>query len=202
MNRTMIAGWMAVLGGLMLFADLALRLLSGLDQSYFVVASLMALCMAGAPLGLHFIGAYAPGWRALLARVGTAIVLLGVALWLVAFAMLFANPAAAFTQRLTPGGSLLMAVGMVALGIAVFASGRLRGWRRALPLCVGLYFPLQLGFQLAFFLNGRDSAPGPNGALLGVWGLLWALLGYVILSEARADGPNLAEQPAVRGLEV
>jgi len=39
---------------------------------------------------------------------------------------------------------------------------------------VGVYFPAQLIVQLTFFLGGRDADPGPNGTLLGIWGLLWA----------------------------
>ena len=112
------------------------------------------------------------------------MVLVGIALWLAAFALLFFNPDAAFSQKLTPGGSLLMGLGMIVLGIATASSGVLRGWRRWMPLLVGAYFPLQLVVQLAFFLNGRDGAPGPNGVLLGLWGLLWALLGYGIASSS------------------
>ncbi|MBC8163695.1 MAG: hypothetical protein H7Z42_21010 [Roseiflexaceae bacterium] len=185
MNRIHIAGLAAMLGGVALFADLALRLFSGFGPAYFILAVPMALCLAGAPLGLRMLSVVAAGWRNILAWSGTAITLLGVALWLIAFVTLFFNPAAAFTQRLTPGGSLLLAVGMVVLGVAVLASRRLPGWRRFAPLAVGLYFPLQLVFQLAFFLNGRDGAPGPNGALLGAWGLLWALVGYGIFTSAQ-----------------
>ncbi|HKF95661.1 MAG TPA: hypothetical protein VKB96_13915, partial [Gammaproteobacteria bacterium] len=112
MNRIHIAGLASMLGGVALFADLTLRLFSGLGQTYFVFAVPMALCLAGAPLGLRMLGVAASGWRNILAWIGTIITLFGVALWLIAFITLFFNPAAAFTQRLTPGGSLLIAVGM------------------------------------------------------------------------------------------
>jgi len=65
-----------------------------------------------------------------------------------------------------------MATGMLLLGVAVLASRQLSGLRALSPLVVGIYFPAQLTIQLTFFLNGNDAMPGPNGALLGTWGLL------------------------------
>ena len=163
-----------LVAGLVLFCDLALHLFGGLGRGYFLLAGLVALGLAGVPTALWLRGAFTPGGGRILAVVGSVLVGLGVALWLTAFVWLAVEPAAAFTQRLTPGGSSLMALGMIVVGVAVLGSGRARGWRAAAPLAVGLYFPLQLGVQLAFFLGGRDADPGPNGVLLGAWGLLWA----------------------------
>lgn len=201
MDGRRVAGLACVVGGLSLFADLALGVLAGLGQLYLLVAVVMALCLAGGPVGLWQLHSLAPGWRWLLGAVGSALVGVGILLWCTAFGLLFLNPSAAFTQRLTPGGSLVMSVGMVVLGSAVVASQRLAGWPRFVPLLVGLYFPLQLVVQLLFFLNGRDSAPGPNGLLLGSWGVCWALLGCAILSaekQPRVPQPD-ADGSGTRG---
>lgn len=109
----------------------------------------------------------------------------GALMWAAAFTLLAARPEARFTQKLTPGGSLLLSLGMTALGVAALSSRRTSNGRRWMPLMVGAYFPLQLAFQLVFFLNGRDSAPGPRGELLGAWRLLWAWLGYGLTSPGR-----------------
>jgi hypothetical protein len=195
MSFVRFAGTACIVGGVAFFCDLGLHLFGGLGRWYFVIAALMALGLVGGLAGLRLLRVVAPGWRTLLGRIGATVVLVGIALWLAAFTLLFFNPGAAFSQRLTPGGSLLMGLGMILLGIATASSGLLRGWRRWVPLLVGVYFPLQLVVQLAFFLNGRDGTPGPNGVLLGLWGLLWALLGYAIASassQTRAAAPVMA----------
>jgi hypothetical protein len=181
MNRAGAAGGAAVLGGVALIADLALHLFSGWGRAYFAVASLMGLCLAGAPLGLWPAGAVAPRWRAW-AMTGTGVTLLGILAWLVAFVTLAIDPGRAFSQKLTPAGSLAMAVGMLVLGVAVVRSHRFTGWRAWAPVAVGLYFPLQLVAQLVFFLGGRDDRPGPDGLLLGLWGALWAAVGVAVLT--------------------
>ncbi len=182
MSSVRVAGTACTVGGVTLFCDLGLHLFGGLGRWYFVIAALMALCLLGGVEGLRTLRVVAPGWRTLLGRVGGTVVLAGAVFWITAFVLLFLDSSAAFSQKLTPGGSMLMGTGMILLGIATAASARFPGWRRWVPLCVGVYFPLQLVVQLSFFLNGRDSRPGPNGLLLGAWGLLWALLGLAIVS--------------------
>lgn len=168
------AATLGVLGGLALFADLSLHAFGPLDRSYFILAIGMTLCLLGGPTAYWLRGAITTGWRRALGIFGTGIVVVGAAAWITAFTILFTDPEAAFTQRLTPAGSLLMALGMTLLGLANLTSRRLRGIRSIAPLVVGLYFPAQLIIQVSFFLNGNDASPGPNGALLGTWGLLWA----------------------------
>src|SRR3712207_5642143 len=118
MNPIRFAGTACMVGGVAFLCDLGLHLFSGLGRWYFVIATLVALCLVGGPAGLRMLRVVAPGWRTLLGRVGATVVLVGIALWLAAFTLLFFNPSAAFSQRLTPGGSLLMGLGMSMLGIA------------------------------------------------------------------------------------
>ncbi|MET0865757.1 MAG: hypothetical protein ABWZ98_15615 [Nakamurella sp.] len=161
-------------GGIVLFCDLALRAFGALGQVYYPLAAVMALCLLGVPATYWIRGAIGTGWLRGIAVTGTGVILLGTVAWITAFTILFVDPDRAFSQRLTPAGSVLLALGMLMFGVAVVASRRPSGWWAWAPLIVGAYFPVQLAIQLAFFLGGKDSAPGPNGALLGAWGLLWA----------------------------
>ena len=187
-------------GGFGLFCDLALHAFGPLGRSYFLVATVIALALLGVPTGYWLRGAIASGWRRGLAVAGTGMVAIGASAWITAFVLLSTNPGAAFTQKLTPAGSASMALGMILLGISVLASRRLVGLRSLAPLAVGLYFPVQLTVQLAFFLNGRDAAPGPNGMLLGAWGLLWAWAAWSVVAardgkQPIAEGSNSAGPP-------
>lgn len=129
-----LAAALGALGGTVLFLDLSLHAFAPLDRTYFVVATLMALCLLGVPTAYWLEGVITGGWRRRVAAAGTAMVTAGVATWVVAFALLFADPEDAFSQRLTPSGSLLMAVGMIVLGTTLLApltSHAGRGWRRS-----------------------------------------------------------------------
>lgn len=186
------AATLATLGGLSVFCDLSLHAFGGLNRTYVIVAAIFTVCLLGVPAGYWLQHSFAAGWRRGIAVVGTGAVVSGAAAWISAFVILFGNPDAAFTQRLTPIGSMLMALGMVLLGIAVLVSRRLVGVSALAPLVVGLYFPAQLIIQLTFFLGGKDAAPGPNGVLLGVWGLLWAGAAWAGATGGR--GPHVCVQ--------
>lgn len=177
----------AALGGALLFTDLALQAFRGLGKTYFVIAALMALCFPALPIAWLRRGAVRRGWPIFVAGAGLGLVVLGAMAWLAAFGLLFIHPEAAFTQHLTPGGSLLMAIGMVTFGVSVLASRRLAGAGVFTPLAVGLYFPLQLIIQLTFFLQGKDGAPGPNGLFLGSWGLVWILSAWCVAHARNRD---------------
>lgn len=185
---TVTAATVGALGGFGLFCDLALHAFGPLGGSYFLVATVIALSLLGVPTGYWLRGAIASGWRRGLA--GTGMVVVGVSAWITAFVLLSAHPGAAFTQKLTPAGSASMALGMILLGISVLASRRLVGSHSLAALSVGLYFPVQLVVQVAFFLNGRDAAPGPNGMLLGAWGLLWAWAAWSVVAARDRKQPQ------------
>ncbi len=148
-----------------------------------LLSCVAAVCLAGGPVGLLALGApCSGGWRKVPGRAGTAVALLGLCSYFVGSLYVYNFPDRAFKQLFTPGGSALLTLGMLLLGCAVLSAGRLRGWRRAMPLVTAFYFPLQFPLQAVFFLGqGR----GPNPLLLGAWGIFWALLGYAIRSGAR-----------------
>src|SRR5690242_18309768 len=82
-------------------------------------------------------------------------------------------------QVLTPPGGILIALGMVILGIAALLRKTLSGWQVWTPLLVGLYFIVQLTFiQVPFFLSKGQLIFAP---LVDLWGLFWILLGVVIV---------------------
>lgn len=187
-KRVLIAAAVGGFGGLLLFLDLSLHAFRPLGSGYYFVALLMAFCMPGVPIAYWLRGAVAPGWRRILGILGTAVVVLGAAAWVAAFLMLINQPDKRFVQHLTPGGSALMALGMILFGAAVATSRRFKMPVALLPLLVGLYFPLQLVAQLAFFLNGKDGSPGPNGIVLGAWGLVWVLAAAAsVMAPERSD---------------
>jgi hypothetical protein len=79
---------------------------------------------------------------------------------------------------LTQLGALLNAVGMVAVGIAVLRARAWRGWTRWIPLAVGLY-PFLVMFPM-LIVAGR-----PPSYVIGLWGMIWAVLGAGIGQHAK-----------------
>jgi hypothetical protein len=161
-----------------------------------LLTCITAVCMAGGPVGLLALGAAGDGGGRVLGWAGVCFTLLGLLSYIVGSLFIYNFPERAFRQLFTPGGSALMTLGMLLLGAAVLRAGRWRGWRVAVPLVTGLYFPLQFPLQAALFLGkGR----GPNPTLLGAWGLFWLLLGIAVLSAAcpfkAAAGYRAGEQP-------
>ncbi len=94
------------------------------------------------------------------------------------------------------GGALLVGLGMVLLGTATAAAGQLVGWRRWAPLLVALYYAVMIPIQVVFFISRGQN---PSIALLALWDLTWALLGYAIVSTVRQErqlNPALAPKAA------
>jgi hypothetical protein len=147
-----------------------------------VISCVSSVCLAGGSIGLLALRAAGTGRVKALGVVGAVITLLGLASYITGSLYIYGFPDRAFKQLFTPGGSFLLTLGMLLLGIAALKARRLRGWRAATPLLVSLYFPLQFPLQALLFLGkGR----GPNPILLGAWGIFWLLLGYAIWSSAR-----------------
>lgn len=193
-RRLRTAAGLGALGGTMFFLDLSLQAFGALGRSYFAVATVVGLCLLGVPAAYWLRGATGAGWARAVAAAGTVLVACGVGAWTTAFALLARDPGLAFTQKLTPLGSVLMAAGMLLLGVGVLASRRMSGPARWAPLLVGLYFPAQVAVQLTLFLGGRDEQQGPDGTLLGTWGLLWAWAASSAWA-ARGDVPQRGGVP-------
>jgi len=147
-----------------------------------VVSCVASVCLACGSIGLLAMSAAGTGRVKALGVAGAVITLLGFVSYITGSLYIYSFPDRAFKQLFTPGGSFLLTLGMLLLGIAVLKARKLRGWRAATPLLVSLYFPLQFPLQALLFLGkGR----GPNPILLGAWGVFWMLLGYAIWSIAR-----------------
>jgi hypothetical protein len=75
-------------------------------------------------------------------------------------------------------GTVLWSVGLFAVGLAAVRSRRWRGWTRAVPLLIGVFYfavPLPLMFVLGH----------PPVYLLGIgWGALWTAWGMALRREA------------------
>ena len=136
-----------------------------------------AVGLTGGAIGLHLVGATGTGWLRRLGFGGLIFNLLGAVSYIAGALFIYNFPERATKQIFTPSGSLLLTAGMLMLGGAVLSAGVWRGWQRFTPLLVGLYFPFQLPLQIIFFLG---QGKGPNALLLGVWGVLWALLGAAL----------------------
>jgi hypothetical protein len=146
------------------------------------ISCVASMCLAGGSTGLLAVSAAGTGRVKALGVAGSVITLLGLVSYITGSLYIYGFPDRAFKQLFTPGGSFLLTLGMLLLGIAVLKARKLRGWRAATPLLVSLYFPLQFPLQALLFLGkGR----GPNPILLGAWGVFWLLLGYAIWSIAR-----------------
>ena len=192
------AGLVGMAGGLLFtFYFIGLNALLKLLDSPFgpetvsatkmLVSCLASLCMAGGLVGLLTLGAAGTGWRKMLAITGTVIALLGLTSYIVGSLYIYSFPEKAFRQFFTPGGSILLTLGLLLLAAAVLTAGRWRGWRAFMPLLTALYFPLQFPIQAVFFLG---AGKGPSPVLLGVWGIFWLLLGYAVWSGAHHFTPT------------
>ena len=65
------------------------------------------------------------------------------------------------------------------MGIATLRAGIVAGWQRFVPVLLGLWFFVQLPLQVIFFIS--TSGLPSYTLLLGIWGILWAVFGCVVL---------------------
>ena len=110
------------------------------------------------------------------AVLGCALAVLGHLLRIVASAMIIRGEAAAVYVPLILVSILLMLVGMGSLGITTLLGRQLTGWRAWTPLLVPAW-----GLMTAALYSIDSYA---HFILLGLWGLPWILVGYVVFQQA------------------
>jgi hypothetical protein len=71
-------------------------------------------------------------------------------------------------------GPMLTGIGLIGAGISILRAGRPTGWRRALPLALGIYI-------FVVMTSGGPPAPQALAALAG-WDVLWALVAASLLA--------------------
>jgi hypothetical protein len=130
--------------------------------------------MIGGVLGLIFLDVGRPRW---LARLGAALSVLGNLLRIIASVLLIVAPDQADAYLPFVLLSILLVVlGMVALGIATLRGRQLQGWQAWLPLviagCIFGIVPMYDGNRYLHFI------------LLGLWGIPWMLLGFIVRTHA------------------
>ncbi len=134
--------------------------------------------LMGGVLGLSSLRVGGVGW---FPQTATVVALIGLLLWTIGGLYLTTNASA--DQVFTPAGGLISSIGMIMYGFSAIRAKVLNDWRRFVPLLVGGWFFVQLPLQVIFFI-GVQGSPSYT-MLLGVFGVLWALVGYVVESFAR-----------------
>jgi hypothetical protein len=181
-GRIRFAGLACLIGGLLWAVLVSVEQIQTSVPSIvsgFLIPFPMLLGMACGPLGLLLLRASGSGQMKRVGTVGTSITLLGICSYLAA--TLSKYIVGYEVELFYPVGALLVGVGMLMLGIAVFVARRLTGWHRMAPLFVGLYYVAMIPFQVIFFIIPNGS---PSPILLGIWSVAWILLGYAIWKSA------------------
>jgi hypothetical protein len=145
----------------------------GWDEALWAVAN---VGMIGGVLGLLFLDVGRPRW---LARLGAALSVLGHLLRIVVSVLLIVAPAQADASiPFLLFSILLMVLGLLVLGVATLRGRQVRVWQAWLPLVVAGYV-----FGIALTYDGNRSL---HFILLGLWGVPWMLVSYVVLTHAAA----------------
>lgn len=193
MYRTQLLGLACLAGGL-LFMGLNTIELVGLGQVSsilsFVLGVVLLVGLMGGPFGLLALRAAGTGMTGHVGLAGAIITLLGLVAYLAGVVVTLFVPELGVFYLL---GALLSGLGMFIFGIAALVARQMSAWRRFAPLLVGLYYVIMIPIQVMFFIIPNGA---PSEALLGGWGLTWALLGYAIYStvhQRRAAMPALAQ---------
>jgi MFS family permease len=159
----------------------------GWDQVLWAVAN---IGMIGGALGLLTLDVGRPRWLAL---IGAVLSVLGNLLRIVASVLLITAPANADSYvPLVLLSILFMLLGMAMLSVSALLGRQLRGWRAWMPLLVGLC-------MLVIVPTYSINLP-LHFLLLGLWGIPWLLLGYVIFSFATK--PELTVPRKASAVEV
>jgi hypothetical protein len=188
LRRAYLAGLVALGGGAVqiVYGLLAIWFPYG-DQFYGWDEALWAVAnvgMIGGVLGLLFLDVGRPRW---LARLGAALSVLGHLLRIIVSIVLIVAPAQADASvPFVLLSILLMVLGLLVLGIVTLRGGQLQGWRGWLPLII-------VGCMVGI-VPTYDSNRYLHFILLGLWGLPWMLLSYVVLTRSTARQQGAASE--------
>ncbi|SRR6266498_208743 len=139
--------------------------------------------MIGGALGLLALDAARPRW---LAALGAAISVLGNLIRIVASALIIAGAGADVYTPILLSSIPLMMLGMGALGGATLLGKQLAGWRAWTPLlAVGFSLLTASTYSVNLYLHG---------VMLGLWGIPWMLVGYVIFTHAVSRRQTVSSQ--------
>jgi len=181
MDRVGFGGTCAVTGGL--FWSLGIALEYGLSYETphsgtgFYVLQVVFLLAQGAFLcamkGLEWSGAVGTSrlgrWSLRIFQLGLLLLMAGSVVYIIT-----GNQNSPFF----PLGGLSIAVTGLLVGIAVWRTGVLPGWRRASPLLVGTYYVF--GMLIPAIAAGATSS-GPPPVLEFLWGATWVLMGLALI---------------------
>ena len=180
------AGWIAIICGTVqiIYVLLAMVFLNspdtyyGWDEALWIVAN---VGMVGAILGILALDAGNPGW---LTWLGGIAAILGAFIRITA-AILHISRSSWDPLPLILLSILLLLGGMLALGVAILKGNKINGWQAWTPVLVSIF---GLIVTALFSVNLLVHL-----ILLGLWGLCWMLVGYVVISYASEHEvtPNL-----------
>lgn len=153
----------------------------GWDEALWLAAT---LGMVGGVLGLLILDLGRPRWLAV--GSGTLVILALLARSLASILIIF--QADWNVINLIPLTVLIVLLGMFVLGIAVLRGKQLTGWRAWTPFIISISgFLVSAVFSFNLYLHF---------ILLGLWGISWLLVGYVIVMCASAQTPSRIKNPA------
>jgi hypothetical protein len=188
---------LAYFASLLCFAGAAIQILYGLlsipypygpDAYYGWDEALWALAnigMVGAVVGLVALDIARPRWLAVMAGV---LATLGHLIRIVVSVRIILLPT--WDPSLTILLSILfMLLGMILLGITILLGKQLAGWQAWTPLLVPLF-----GFVTAAIYPLNQSL---HFILLGLWGIPWMLVGFVVFTNARQPKEKMAKGAAI-----
>jgi hypothetical protein len=175
-HRAHLAGLVGLTGGILQIIYGLLSIPFGFAQNNLgwdeALWGLVTIGMIGGVLGLLILGVARPRWIAL---VGATLTILGCLIRLGVIPFNILSPSDAYVPFILISASLII-LGMGILGIATLLGKQLSGWQAWTPLLAGV-FPL---IPLAVY----DISQFIHFILLGLWGLPWLLVGYVVFTYA------------------
>jgi hypothetical protein len=179
MNRfhcTRLAGLVCLAGGMLQIVYGLLSIPFAFAQNNLgwdeVLWALVNVGMISGALGLLALHVARPRWMAL---VGATLTILGCLIRIGVTPFNILSPSDAYVPFILISAFLLI-LGMGALGIATLLGKQLSSWQAWTPLLAGgfPFIPLAV-YSISQFIHF---------ILLGIWGLPWMLVGYVVFTHA------------------